>query len=117
MKLVKYNMKALEYGVDMAKQRHPYSSLRGHETDPSEFPTSSLPQDRRLGTSRCGAPQNHFSTHQTAGKLLEQKSPKITLKYTRKWKIKKEGERGFACWHTHSSRGAEPRSNTRKTYL
>ena len=40
-------MKALEYGVDTAKQRRPYNSLGDHQTDPSEFPPSSPPRDRR----------------------------------------------------------------------
>ena len=47
MNLDKYIMKALKYGVNMAKQRCPYSSVRGHQTDPSECPLSSPPRDRR----------------------------------------------------------------------
>ena len=40
-------MKALKCGVDTAKQRRPYNSLGGHQTDPSKSPPSSSPQGRR----------------------------------------------------------------------
>ena len=46
MKLIKYNMKALEYGVDTTTQRHPYYNLGSYQADPSELLLSFLPRDK-----------------------------------------------------------------------
>ena len=44
MKLHKYNVKALMYGVDTAIQCRPYYNLGGHQVDPPELLPSSPPQ-------------------------------------------------------------------------